>query len=176
VIHATEILGRLGDPRYAGRRVDPLVIASGDAGKRRLRRVTVSGREVAIDLARGSFLAEGDVLADDGERVIAVERAIEEALVVRLYPRLDRSALVEISARIGHAFGNQHVPIDVADGQLLIPITTSADLAQATIEALGLAGVEVDRGSAKLARVRPLPIGHAHASNDGGTTLRPKPR
>jgi hypothetical protein len=45
-----------------------------------MRGVSAGGTSVAVDLARGSFLRHGAVLADDGERIIVVDRALEAAL------------------------------------------------------------------------------------------------
>ena len=45
--------------------------------------------------------------------------------------------------RIGHAFGNQHVPIEVEGGEIRVPITTSPEIAARTVSALGLEGAEI---------------------------------
>jgi urease accessory protein len=156
------LLGSAAEPRYAGRRRDPVVVTHADASKRRLRLTSAEGADVAIDLPRGSYLADGAVLDDDGDRIVVVERAAEEALVVRFGPSLSREAVAEAAARIGHAFGNQHVPVDVADGAILVPITTSVDLAGETVRALGLHDVEVEVARVKLGREAPLTHGHGH--------------
>ncbi len=156
------LLGEADEPRYAGRRRDPVSVSQADAGKRRLRLRSTEGADVAIDLPRGSYLHDGAVLHDDGERILVVERPPEQALLVRFSPSLGREALAEAAARIGHAFGNQHVPLDVADGVLLVPITTSAELAAETVRGLHLEGVEIELSQVKLGRRRPLSHGHAH--------------
>ena len=69
-----EILGKLDDPRFAGRRVERLPVDWAQAGKRRLRVDTDCGTDVAVDLPRGAYLADGAVLDDDGERVVVVAR------------------------------------------------------------------------------------------------------
>ena len=53
-------------------------------------------------------------------------------------------------------------PLDVADGVLLVPITTSAELAAETVRGLHLEGVEIELSQVKLGRRRPLSHGHAH--------------
>jgi urease accessory protein len=156
------LLGDAGEARYAGRRRDPVSVTHADASKRRLRLTSAEGADVAIDLPRGSYLADGAVIHDDGERIVVVERALEEALVVRFGPSLSRASLAEAAARVGHAFGNQHVPVDVAGGAILVPITTSAELAEETVRALGLHDVEVEVARAKLGREAPLSHGHGH--------------
>jgi urease accessory protein len=157
-----EILGDRGDHEFRGRRVERLRVDSAEAGKRILRRSTDAGTDVAISLPRGSYLADGAVLADDGERIVVVERAPEAALVVSFSPELSRFELIAAAAGIGHTFGNQHVPVEVADDEIRVPITTSAELARETIARLDLPGVRVELADVPLGRRRPLPIGHAH--------------
>ena len=164
-----EILGNDIEARFAGRRRELLLVDSADAAKRRLRGVTDTGTDVAVDLGRGSYLAHGAVLDDDGERIVIVERRPEEAVVVRLSLALPAVQLAEQAARLGHAFGNQHVPIEVEGGELRIPITTSVEIAQATVLALGLEGVTIEVATVRLGASRPLGAGpgtgpgHGHA-------------
>lgn len=49
-------------------------------GHQRVR--TDAGTEIAISLARGGHLSDGDMLYEDGERVILVRAAAEDALVI----------------------------------------------------------------------------------------------
>ena len=88
----------------------------------------------------GDYLADGAVLFDDGEMVLAIARRSEPALLVRLDAGLSPERLLEQAIRLGHAFGNQHVPVDVEDGVVRVPLTTSEAIARATVEALGLDG------------------------------------
>ncbi len=92
--HVTSILGDLADGRFAGRDVDPVSLTSADAAKRRLRLRSARGVDLAVDLPRGSYLRDGAVLLDDGERVVAIERRAEEAVVVRLAPDLAPAELL----------------------------------------------------------------------------------
>jgi urease accessory protein len=171
-VHATAILGTGSDPAFAGRRVELVQVGAADAAKRRQRLVTDAGTDVAIDLPRGTFLFDGAVLADDGDRVVVVARRAEEALVVTIGLNRDPAELVEVAARVGHAFGNQHVPVDVEGNELRVPITTSRELAEETVRGLGLSGVVVRCEPVKLARQRPLAAGHEHGSGVPGARLR----
>ncbi len=162
MLAAREILGQEGDERFAGRRREVLLVDSADAAKRRLRATTDAGTDVAVDLERGAYLAHGAVLADDGERIVVVERKPEEALVVRLRLALPPAELVRQAVQIGNAFGNQHVPVEVENGEIRVPITTSPELAAGTVRSLDLDGVEVVVGIARLGKERPLgaQVGH----------------
>jgi urease accessory protein len=157
-----EILGRAQEPRFAGRRVERVEVAWDEASKRRLRRATDAGTDVAIDLPRGSYLADGAVLHDDGERIVVARRRPERALVVRFDPAAPPEQLVEQALRLGHAFGNQHVPVDIEGDEAHVPLTTSEEVARATVEALGLSAVRIAVTPVALGRERPLPAGHAH--------------
>jgi urease accessory protein len=168
----TEVLGSVDEGRFAGRNVEEVTVDSCDAAKRRLRLVTEAGTDVAIDLPRGSFLDDGAVIADDGTRIVVVRRKPEPALVIRFAPGLTREQLAAAAARVGHAFGNQHTPLDVSGEELLVPITTSADVAVETVRTLGLDGVSVEVGERRLACHAPAPAGgrnhhHEHSHLPG---------
>ena len=159
------ILGRADDARYAGRRVERLLVSSSAAGKRRFRARTEAGTDLALDLPRGSYLEHGAVLFDDGERIVVAEREPEDALVIRLSSALGRAELVREAALIGHAFGNQHAPLEVAEGEIRVPITTSREIAAATAERLALEGAEMSFELVAFARTRSVVAGHGHAAH-----------
>lgn len=149
VVH--EIIGQLGEDRFARRRIERVLVGRADAGKARLRVRTEAGTDVGIVLRRKEYLADGAVLADDGERIIVVERAPEEVAVVRLHGTADPGLLAD-AVRLGHAFGNQHVPIEVAGEEVVLPVTTSRDVVAETLERLGLAHASLSFESRPFAR------------------------
>jgi urease accessory protein UreF/urease accessory protein UreE len=171
-----DIIGRRDEPRFARRRVERLPVAWHEASKRRLRRVTDAGTDVAVDLPRGAFLADGAVLADDGRRVIVAERRLEPALVVRFERGAAPERVAEQALRLGHAFGNQHVPVEVDSGVARVPLTTSEEVALATVDTLGLDAVRVEVEEVALGRDAPLVATHMHApsaaTNDLLTALQ----
>lgn len=134
----TRIIGAAGDPRFAGRVQDRFWIAAADAGRRRLRGRTEAGAEVALDLPRRGWLADGAVLDDDGARIVVVARRPEPLMVVDLPPGDARAAL-----RVGHALGNRHAPVAFRDGGLATPVSDTSELAARPVLALGLPGVAV---------------------------------
>lgn len=158
MLHVRAVLGRLDEARYSGRTVERLPIHSSEAAKARMRRRTDAGTDVAIELPRGTYLQHGAVLADDGKRIVVVERTPEEAAVVSFSPALDREELLGAAVSLGHAFGNQHVPLDVAAGEVRVPVTTSREVVLATIRSLDLPDVEVRFDSVPLALARPAGI------------------
>lgn len=158
------ILGRADEPRFAAREVEHFHLTSADASKRRLRGRTDAGSDVAIDLPRGSYVEDGAVLVDDGERIVVAVRQPEEALVIKFSPSLDEAELVRHAALVGHAFGNQHVPVEVANGEIYVPITTSPEIAATTVERLDLQGVSLSVARVRLGRSRPLAAPHHHGA------------
>ncbi len=154
-----EILGDVGEPRFARRRIERLPVNSSAAAKRRQRLTTDAGTDVAVDLERTAYLRDGAVLSDDGEVIVVVERTPEPALVMRLAPGPD---LVARAVRLGHAFGNQHVPVEVVGDEIRVPITTSREIAEQTVRALDLGAVELSVSDVPLGREHPLAHGHVH--------------
>lgn len=155
------LLGHVDDPAYAGRPTDVVLLDSAESGKRRLRRRSAAGRDIALDLPRGTFVAAGAVLADLGDEVLVAERRPERALVASLAPGLGPEAAFRQALALGHALGNQHVPIEVRGGELRIPVTTSEDVLLAAVTRLGLDGLELRWADVPLAEREPL-AGHGH--------------
>jgi urease accessory protein len=163
MIVAREPLGVLGEKRYTGRRIERLPVRWSEAPRSRLRRKTDAGTDIAIDVPRDTYLAEGLVLADDGQRVVVVERLPELALRVTIDPDLSTADFVRHSALIAHAFGNQHVPLEVVDGEIRLPITTSERVARETVSRLALPGATVSVEELRLGRHHPMSLGDRHA-------------
>lgn len=162
-LHVTEILGRSDESRFAGRRMEGLPIAWDEASKRRFRRETRVGTDVTVDLPRGSYLAEGDVLFDDGTSIVVIERVPERALVVRFDPATAPERLIAQALTLGHAFGNQHAPVDLDGLEARMPLTTSEEIARATVESLQLDAVEIEVADVALGRQASITAGHSHA-------------
>ena len=81
---------------------------------------------------------------------------------MRFDASLPPAALVEGAARLGHAFGNQHVPLEVDGSTVRAPLTASEEVALKTVDALGLEGAAVTIEPAALAAVAPLVAPHGH--------------
>ncbi len=157
------ILGHGDDPRFAGRRREHLTVGSEEAARRRLRRATREGTDVAIDVPRGSFLRQGAVLDDDGERVILVERRPEPALVIRLDAALPAGELVEQAARVGHWAGNQHLLVEASGHELRVRVATTPELMLDSARELALTGAEMTTLDVAFALDEPAAAGHGHA-------------
>jgi urease accessory protein len=164
VVRVNQLIGSVDAPPFCERRVVPVPVAWDEASRRRLRRTAADGTDVVIELDDGGYLSDGAVLHDDGQRVLIAVRSPERALIVRLDLSLAPAELVAQAVALGHVFGNQHVPVDLADAEVRIPLTTSESVARATVEALGLRGVHLTTSEVALGRSVPLSVGHAHRS------------
>lgn len=166
-VHATGVLGHASEERFRDRRSVGVPVAWDEASRRRLRRTAADGTDVAIDLPDGSYLADGSVVHDDGDRVLVIERPPEPALVVRFDPGLPRERLIAQAVALGHVFGNQHVPLEVEGGEARIPLTTSETVARATVDALALEGATATVREVALGSGQPLSAGAGHVHDHG---------
>lgn len=121
MITVTSILGTASDPRFADRLhdlehrdgVELLTIDRDDALRRRLRKTTDKGTEIAIAIDRSEQLVDGAVLLLEERRAVVVRMTEEHWLEVT--PR-DTDAALEA----GYCAGNHHWRVRFAPGRLLI--------------------------------------------------------
>jgi urease accessory protein len=128
-----EILGSVNEPRYRTRSQEKVWIAAADAGRRRLRLKREENEDVAVDLEKAGWLADGAVLHDDGRCILVVARLAEPVLVISL-PESDPLA----AFRIGHALGNRHAPVEVRGSEIIVPVTETPELAMRPLLAQGI--------------------------------------
>jgi len=138
------IVGHRDEARFCDAAVECVEVAWDEATKRRLRRVTDSGTDLAIDLPPGSFLADGAVLHVEKGRIVVVVRPRQPAVVVQFRTGERAEDLAGDAFRLGHTLGNQHLPADVSNLRVAIPITTSAAILRDSIERLGLVTAHVE--------------------------------
>ncbi|MET3861560.1 urease accessory protein [Dietzia sp. 2505] len=138
-MEATTILGHVTDPGYARRSVDPVLVPWGDARKHRQVLTTVGGLQLSVTLPRGTFLADGAVIADDGTTIVAISRPAEQAVVVDFADNVGVDA-VRRALVFGYVLGNQHAPLEVSADQLRTPLMTSAGTAEEMLRSLQLNG------------------------------------
>lgn len=163
----TDLLGSVSNPGFSGRAVEQVDVPWGAARKHRQSLLTEAGTPLRLKLPRGTFLAGGTVLADDGTTIIVVRRPPEDAIVLDFAENTGPDA-VRRALQLGYLLGNQHAPLDVTAQRLATPLYTSAEQAAATLASLQL-----------VARVEAVPLaahgwsntsadhhtGHQHAGN-----------
>jgi urease accessory protein len=87
----------------------------------------------------------------------------EPALVIDFNQSLSVEDAVRRAALIGHAFGNQHVPIEVGGCSILVPVLTSEDVMARTVRDLNLGELSLRFDTVRFGASRPLlMMGHAH--------------
>ncbi len=138
------MLGRDCERAAAGGGLEVVSIAFHDAQRGRMRVITDAGTEVGVALERGVGLRDGDVLyrAPNATRVITVAVQPSEALSIRLGSGIDADKLFELGVRVGHVLGNQHWPIRLAEGRVLVPVTVDRVVMETVLRTYGLDGVE----------------------------------
>ena len=112
MIVVEELIGKLAEDEP--RRVERVALGWEDRLRSRQRVKSDAGTEIGIALPTGQALAEGDVLFEDGERVVAVSTVPEDVLV--LY-----ADSAEELARIAYQVGNRHAPVAVEKERVLTP-------------------------------------------------------
>jgi len=154
MLHVKGIVGHRDEAPFRDAQVECVEVAWDEATKRRLRRVTDRGTDVAIDLPPGSFLADGAVLHAEEALVVVVVRPRQPAVVVHFSPGERAEDVAGDAFRLGHSLGNQHVPADVEKMRVAIPITTSAAILRDSIERLDLRTAHIEVAEVPLWRDR----------------------
>jgi len=149
----TKVAGADAAPNTA---VHDLMVLSWDQRERcRQRARLASGEEVALFLARGTVLRDGDLLRGEGGRVVRVVAAPEPTYLVRC---VDATML----ARCAYHLGNRHTQAQVGPGWIRIRVDPVLKEM-----VLGL-GAQVDE---ELAKFEPeagaYAGGHAHGHGHG---------
>jgi urease accessory protein len=108
----TEVLGTLAEVQFKS--IDSLILTSEERLSPHRVGYTKSGRKLRISLPRSTELADGDVLAIDGDVAIVVEAAPEDIFVISPATSLDWGM-------IGFNLGNLHRPVRFTDTAILTP-------------------------------------------------------
>ena len=101
----------------AKKQVDPkslltLALVSEDRIRSRYRFMTVEGKEVNLQLTRGTMLREGDILADDQNQAIALVVAKPEPVVT-----VTAEHPLEF-LRAAYHLGNRHISLEITEQYL----------------------------------------------------------
>jgi urease accessory protein len=136
--------------------VDFVDIPWAEAGKRLLRRRTKRGLDFAISLEHSQYLFHGAILFNSDEQTVVVSRPKEPALIIDLNPACLIEDIIQQAALIGHAFGNQHVPIEVLGHSILVPVLTNEEVMARTVQDLKLGELSLRFDFVRLGASRPL--------------------
>jgi urease accessory protein len=153
-------------------------LSSQDVQRGRLRISTDAGTDLGLNLGREVGVRDGDVLyhSPDGRRIVVVAVKGAEAVVIRPAPSPEEAlggspgneglGLFELGVRLGHLLGNQHWPIRLEQGTVLVPVATDRKAVETVLRTYGLEGLEWKftevSPETRLPTIAP-PISHSHA-------------
>jgi len=133
---AEEFVGRLDDEAVAERvaSADPLRIAVDETERRRSRFRTAAGDGTDLGVVVARELRDGDVLST-GDRLVVVSLEAVEAMVLDFGGVTDPDrAVVTTALELGHAVGNRHWDLAVADGRAYLPLADTRERMETTVE------------------------------------------
>jgi len=170
------VLGNVdADPELAARveerpaaEIERVVLDERDRRRARLRTTTDGGTEIGI-VAPDGGLRPGDVLVDDEDRLVVVDFADRDALVVDFTGVSGSTDALVTAAALGHELGNRHRELAVRDGEVLVALGPDAAQIRATVESAAPPGVEIRREAVDPALFDGVGA-HAHGHGDGGHT------
>lgn len=109
-----KILGNLSDYPVEGKSVDRVLLEWYEMEKKLLRKTTDHGEDIGIRLENSAHLKEGDVLWDDGSRLIVVSLMPCELSVVSV------SAMKDMG-RLCFELGNRHLSLSIGENEVRVP-------------------------------------------------------
>ncbi len=138
----TEVIGNIHQPEWAARvddcHVETVFLDQWTAQKSRFLAKGDHGNEYPVALARGSRIADGDIIAYDPEarRAAVLRLDLNNVLVIDLskLSSLSPEDIIRVSVELGHAIGNQHWPAVVKGTKVYVPLTVDKKVMLAVME------------------------------------------
>lgn len=107
--------------------VDRVFLQRREATKSRLRVSSERGRDVMIDVPRGTTLRHGDLLDFKDEHMLVVEWLPEDTAILTFSSSENWKERVETAAKVGYVLGIKHFPLFARESEILIPIEGSKE-------------------------------------------------
>lgn len=107
-----KVIGNIADYSLSGQKVDKVWIEWYELDKKLLKKITESGEDIGIRIE--THLAEGDVLYDDGKKVLVVDLLPCELTAVRV------DTMKEMG-RLCFELGNRHLSLSIQEHEVTIP-------------------------------------------------------
>lgn len=126
-INRDESLHRLFHDLSSKGGVDRIFLQRREATKNRLRIPSERGRDVMIDVPRGTIIRHGDVLDFDKQQILIAEWLPEETMIVNISSAENWKERVEIAVKIGYILGIKHFQLFALGNEILIPIEGSKE-------------------------------------------------
>ncbi len=149
-LRVSELLGDIGESRFDSLRRDYVDIPWFDARKPTQRVCSQPGTEIELALAGGTFISDGAVLWTDQLTALVARRALEQCCRITFSLAAETQLVIREATILGHALGNQHIPVEFDGEDLLFPILTSESILSDSIAKLGLTTINVHFGQERL--------------------------
>lgn len=145
----TEVVGNIHSPEWAEKikdlHIENLYLDQWTAQKSRFLAKGDHGNEYPIALARGSRVADGDIVALDIDAGTAAVLRLDlsNVLVIDMSGLVGRTPtdIIRISVELGHALGNQHWPAVVKDTKVYVPLTVDKKVMLSVMETHNIEGI-----------------------------------
>lgn len=138
----TEVIGNIHQPEWAARvddcHIETVFLDQWTAQKSRFLAKGDHGNEYPVALARGSRIADGDIIAYDPEarRAAVLRLDLNNVLVIDLskLSSLFPEDIIRVSVELGHAIGNQLWPAVVKGTKVYVPLTVDKKVMLSVME------------------------------------------
>lgn len=112
-----------------------------EAQRGRIRKTTDRGTELGIVLEKGRGIRDGDVLLLEERRIVIARLKPSEALVITVHASGPPHEVIETAVRLGHTLGNQHWPISIKGGLIVVPVTVDKKVMETVLKTYKLKGI-----------------------------------
>jgi len=143
----------------AQQRAEKVLLSRKDAAKNRLRVTSDKGREVIIDVPRGTLIRNGDVLEVNDEYMLVVEWSAEETAVITANPSGRPEENIELGVKLGYILGIKHWPLAVDGNSIYIPIESSREAVTKAFSHLSNIEISYER---RIVEPHPEDVSHEH--------------
>ena len=116
-------------------------LSQDDRGKGRIQAQSTSGIALGIIKSRDWSLRSQDVFQTDSGKLLLIHLQ-EQKLMVLSFAQPVTASVTEL-VKLGHVLGNQHYPIEIAEGKIYLHAADFA-LAEKTIQELQIPGLAID--------------------------------
>lgn len=145
----TAIIGNIHSPQWAEKlsnaHIENLYLDQWTAQKSRFLVTSDHGNDFPIALARGSRVADGDIVAYDPQANSAavIHLDLSNVLVIDMSGLTERAPedIIRISVELGHAIGNQHWPAVVKGTKVYVPLTVDKKVMLSVMETHNIEGI-----------------------------------
>ena len=137
MIHINKIIGNINSDsdlheKYQDMmkkdKVEKILVSRLEADRIRIRKVSNKGTDLALTLAPGSHISDGDVVLLAEERMVVAKRETENVAIISLNNDVSTEQILDTAIRLGHIIGNMHRSIRLANNKVYFPIQSDSEI------------------------------------------------